>query len=338
MNSIRSFLANEDALNIVLIIVSLVLAFLMPFSLFLFSYAILGPLHYLTEINWLNEKKYFVRQSMWIWLFVIGAAIVSFPAFAHLPFFNLESQSSLIRTIVYGITDYYDILLVTLVLFAASLVFLKKPWHLFVALPLSLIIGKVIVQYVLGSFIVVGIFLPTIVHVYVFTLLFMLYGALSSRKREAFIGTALLLISPVIILLVSINPDFYGLTETEQAVGTVQNFRFVNFIAELFDSTENGRIVAFSSIGLKIQTFIAFCYTYHYLNWFSKTTTIGWRKNLSTRRSIAILAAWAGSIGLFLYDYEIAYLALFFLAILHIVLEFPLNVVSMRGIVQKLFS
>ena len=46
-------------LNIGLMIGACVAAYLFPFELFLFSYAVLGPLHYLTEISWLHERKLF---------------------------------------------------------------------------------------------------------------------------------------------------------------------------------------------------------------------------------------------------------------------------------------
>ncbi len=68
-----------DILNVILIIVSLVLAFHMPFGLFLFAYGVLGPLHYLTEINWLNEKNYFIKETKWIWLLVFFVLILSIP-------------------------------------------------------------------------------------------------------------------------------------------------------------------------------------------------------------------------------------------------------------------
>ncbi|MFP9113786.1 hypothetical protein ACLI1A_07570 [Flavobacterium sp. RHBU_3] len=47
-----------DRINILLMLVALVPAFLWPFQTFLFVYAFLGPLHYLTEINWLHKKGY----------------------------------------------------------------------------------------------------------------------------------------------------------------------------------------------------------------------------------------------------------------------------------------
>jgi hypothetical protein len=52
-----------DLINVLLIIISLALAFNVPFGLFIFSYVLLGPLHYLTEINWLREKSYFVKSN-----------------------------------------------------------------------------------------------------------------------------------------------------------------------------------------------------------------------------------------------------------------------------------
>src|SRR5436190_279187 len=45
--------------NILLMVVSCVIAFFIPFELFLFSYAVLGPLHYLTEISWLHKSNYY---------------------------------------------------------------------------------------------------------------------------------------------------------------------------------------------------------------------------------------------------------------------------------------
>jgi hypothetical protein len=33
----------------------------MPFEVFLFAYAVLGPLHYLTEISWLHDRQYFSK-------------------------------------------------------------------------------------------------------------------------------------------------------------------------------------------------------------------------------------------------------------------------------------
>ncbi len=49
-----------DQLNMALMLASCAAAFALPFELFLFAYAVLGPLHYLTEISWIHDKGYFV--------------------------------------------------------------------------------------------------------------------------------------------------------------------------------------------------------------------------------------------------------------------------------------
>jgi hypothetical protein len=52
-----------DYINIGLLIFSCILAFIMPFELFLFAYGVLGPLHYLTEISWLHDKNYYTTDK-----------------------------------------------------------------------------------------------------------------------------------------------------------------------------------------------------------------------------------------------------------------------------------
>ncbi len=52
-----------NILNIWLMLISGLLAFVWPFYLFLFSYAILGPLHYLTEISWLHDRGYYTKRK-----------------------------------------------------------------------------------------------------------------------------------------------------------------------------------------------------------------------------------------------------------------------------------
>src|SRR5258707_1237696 len=49
-------------LNIGLMLLALTLALARPFELFLLAYAVLGPLHYLTEISWLHDKGYYTRR------------------------------------------------------------------------------------------------------------------------------------------------------------------------------------------------------------------------------------------------------------------------------------
>jgi hypothetical protein len=48
-------------LNMGLMLATASVAFVKPFELFLLGYAFLGPLHYLTEISWLHDRRYFTR-------------------------------------------------------------------------------------------------------------------------------------------------------------------------------------------------------------------------------------------------------------------------------------
>lgn len=339
MRSVKQlFSGNSDWLNVGLLLLSLLMAFVLPFSLFLFSYAVLGPLHYITEINWLHQKDYFTAHKQWIWLFVIIGLTISFPPIAHLSWFDLASKPNWLNSFVNQIVYVSDILLLSLLLLAVGLLFLKKNGQIALFFVASLILSKLIIQYIFHSFIMVGVFLPTIVHVYVFTLIFMLLGALNTKSTPAYLGLVIMVLSPIAIALVTVSSNFYAAIEPFKALELSQNFRFVNVIAKMFNAAENGRIVSMSEVGLKIQTFVAFCYTYHYLNWFGKVSTIGWRKSLTTKKMMVIVLIWIGAVALFLYDYSTAYLALFFMALLHIVLEFPLNVLSIKTVWSKLSS
>ena len=60
-----------DLVNIGLLIFSCALAFVIPFELFLFVYAVLGPLHYLTEISWLHDKNYYTKSKKDVILLVV---------------------------------------------------------------------------------------------------------------------------------------------------------------------------------------------------------------------------------------------------------------------------
>ncbi|MBK7735618.1 MAG: hypothetical protein IPI36_10615 [Chitinophagaceae bacterium] len=82
-----------NLLNAGLIILSLLLAYKIPFELFLFSYAVLGPLHYLTEINWLNERNYFVRKKKYVIVLMVLAALVALPFVLRLPFLAALRQT-----------------------------------------------------------------------------------------------------------------------------------------------------------------------------------------------------------------------------------------------------
>lgn len=95
--------------------------------------------------------------------------------------------------------------------------------------------------------------------------------------------------------------------------------------------------IYYSGIGIMLMRFIAFAYLYHYLNWFSKTEVIRWHK-VPKARFVGVIVLWLASCGFYLYDYSLGLSVLFFLSFTHVLLEFPLNIVSIVGIGKEGYS
>ena len=316
-------------LNIFFILIAMGLAIWLPFELFLFSYAVLGPLHYLTEINWLGKREYFVKGSRsWIWIFALLAMLVAiFPIskLLGLEFGMLEENN---ETGLYSGT-----LVVGCFLFAATTLFFRKTWLLLLGVPIALGIAYFLTIVLPLPLMAMGILLPTLLHVYLFTLLFMLFGMLKQSTSWGWISVLLLLLSPFVIF-------FFGMESLNLEAGAVYNESEMPAVNYILASIWNSIFSVFpSELTLrKFQVFIAFAYTYHYLNWFSKTSIIGWRESLSKRSAIFIGIIWVLSVALYAYDYKTGFTVLFFLSFLHVFLEFPLNWVTIRSIGNRLIG
>lgn len=323
-----------DVLNVGLMLLSLVLACSLPFELFLFSYAILGPLHYLTEINWLRDRRFFIRQQKWIWAFVVVTVIIGLAEILRTE--PLKQYSSgglgLFARLGHAFRHY---LVFWLFLLAVLLVFVRsKKW--LIAAVCCAAVAVLVLKYVPFAVVIAAVFLPTIVHVYFFTLLFMLHGSLGNRSLFGYGAVVLLMLIPAWIFWIAPDPQFSGISGYTRDSFAASNFQVLSeHLNRVIDrGAPPTAFDLFSGPALRIQVFIAFCYTYHYLNWFSKTTVIGWHKMLTRRKSMAILAAWALSISLYAYNYRLGFICLSFLSLLHVVLEFPLNVNSIKGLLS----
>ena len=102
----------------------------------------------------------------------------------------------------------------------------------------------------------------------------------------------------------------------------------------LSDVNNLGDVYA-SVSGTAILRLIAFAYTYHYLNWFSKTSVIGWHE-ISRLRMVMIIALWLAAVGIYAWDYRIGFAVLLTLSLGHVILEFPLNHQTIWGIGTEL--
>jgi hypothetical protein len=421
-------------------LVTMVLAYYFPFETFLLAYAFLGPLHYLTEISWLHDRQYFTKGKYdFIPLLLIGIAI-SYPAFANDAGFDMEFYKTYFEK--YSLLD----ILLVLALFSSLLfAFVKNlPVKIFSILFLFLFIykwfdsNKEMSESSTTVFALTSL-LPTLIHVYVFTGLFMLFGALKSRSKTGLMSLGAFIILPIILIFVlpvkpktnyisSYGKEAYyadggGFFNTNVSIldhfnliksSVYTNEDFVAFVKKkdikneleknnvitqenlnllvdslskipdkpylinkqslnskyqkdnillLFD--QKGMLseyyrkpipvnkvnkvipvnpkdiywssVFFSTFGIMLMRFIAFAYMYHYLNWFSKTEVIRWHK-VPKIRFVAVLLIWLAACGLYAYDYALGLSFLFFLSFTHVLLEFPLNMVSIIGIGKETIS
>jgi len=98
-----------------------------------------------------------------------------------------------------------------------------------------------------------------------------------------------------------------------------------------FSFEKYASIVYNSTVGIMLMRFIAFAYLYHYLNWFSKTEVIRWHQ-VPKLRFAAVILLWVVASVFYTYDYSLGLSLLFFLSFSHVLLEFPLNIISIVGI------
>ncbi len=312
-------------INIVLMVLSVIAAYIVPFELFLFSYAVLGPLHYLTEISWLQKKNYFIKSKSDIWLFVLLVVFIT------IGLFNQESK----------VNNFIAAFLFLAFVYALIIILVEKTTIkivlAFVAFILSL--GLELKDSLTLPFMVFAVWLPTIIHVYVFTGLFMLYGTLKTRSKSGIVSLLAFITCTLVFFIYA--PLTTGIPVSNYGKEAYEIFSFLNkTLYQLFGFgglDMSNDILYFGEKSLIVMRFIAFAYTYHYLNWFSKTTIIKWN-DVSKQRMFIIIALWIFSVALYAYSYKMGFYALFLLSMLHVFFEFPLNHRSFIGIGQEIKS
>ena len=314
--------------NIGLILLSFAIALYLPFELFLFAYAILGPGHYLTEISWLHKRHFFTKGSYDAWLLAGLAAVTSaFAAFTFGPLKQIGASHHMAT--VFGMA------------FGSGLVFFltEKASARLVGLALVATVSLVAVNTSAFVVMVLALFVPTLIHVYVFTGFFIIFGALKERSVSGYITFVCFLLCPVLYLFIhpaKFEPSNYIVQSYWNAFSVV-NTTLLGLGAphSQAQTDENARRVFASDMGLTVMRFLAFAYTYHYLNWFSKIAIIKWH-NVPVRRLALIGVLWAACIVVYIYNYSQAVKVLFCLSFLHVFLEFPLNHMSIIGVFREL--
>jgi hypothetical protein len=305
-------------------LVSAVLAFMLPFELFLFSYAVLGPLHYLTEIGWLHKKNYYTKGK-YDFVFLSFLCVLVF-YFSYIQ--PAKSDTQLPSIILYAL------------LLSVIFVFVKDNLYRIV-LAILILVGIATSKFGDTYFIWIGVFLPTIIHVLFFTWAFMLYGVLKNKSFSGYLSVFVLGIIALSFFVVKV-PNLQNQV-SEYVAKSYDLFGFLNLkLIEFFNLSPANEISQYDLIfnsnpGYIVMRFIAFSYTYHYLNWFSKTSVIQWHK-VSKTSLILTIGIWLISVAIYLYDYSVGLKALYFLSFLHVFLEFPLNITSFQGIIKSVIS
>lgn len=313
----QSSVQRIDRVNTGLIIVSALAAYFLPFWLFVASYVVLGPLHYLTELNWLKNRDFFtVPDRRWVFIFGLGLL-------TSLVYILTVSSWSLDLNWPRKIQVSH--LVIACFLSSIALVVIPK------RIP-SLIAAIAIALFALAAarfseaLVILGLFIPTVIHVYVFTMAFMLQGAHKS-------GSKLGLVNVILVAIIGLALIFFSGT-SYPATGYLSDFMAIS----RFDRIDSYFVQVFGHSANGVQSFLAFAYTYHYLNWFSKTKVIRWY-DTSRGKLIFTALAWAFCIALYLVDIRVGLTGLFTLSLLHVFMEFPLNISSFgyifKGILFK---
>lgn len=324
-----------DWINCGLIVIAAVIAGMTPFALLVLAYVLLGPLHYLTEILWLDERGYFLPRHRDVrWLSIITAIGLIAGLMVGWLSSAVDGQSSLAAVAYHlqqlAITAALAALVTPLVLWH-----FPGSWQRLLALAFVAILGAVFYYGwdAYSYYLLFAVLLPTLIHVVAFTGIFMLNGALKARSVPGLVAVVMLFICSTFLLLADLPA--WSLNESTFLESYRQTLGFVNEgLMTWLTPSERPEDAVLSPLGLRITRFLAFAYTYHYLNWFSKTTVIGWHR-LKSFPLFKIVGLWSICVGLYCCDYSLGLTVVGMLSLLHVVYEFPLNWLSILGLTHE---
>lgn len=335
----NNLIRKVEWINIGLMILCALGARLFPYELLVGSFLILGPAHYLTQISWMRDRNYFVASKQvgpWGWLLPFGflwlsaLGVVSSPIGSIFVFGLLcclwvgycwacldpksKTSTVVIKTISLLIISFIP----TFIIIIFNLPTKFPNWWIF-GLPFLL-----------------GVLLPTFLHVFAFSAAFMLSGYRKSKEPASMASFALLIGGVITLIFWPMNPqplpealrptlDFFRplielLSQTGEIFGPFK-----------FGSATEEYLMAFSS---QIASVLAFIYTYHYLNWFSKVEILRWNK-MDRPRFVGVVACYAGVLTLMAFSFGTGLVLAIYLANVHMLLEIPLDMRVILGLFSR---
>jgi len=291
-----------DAVHLAAMLAAWGVAYVVPFELLVLAYVVLGPLHYTTEISWLHDRGYFLehRGALALAAIGLGAALID-----NASWFGFAMWSALVIAafLAAARSAAQGVILLVVALGLTALMYVRWP-----------------------ALAIVGVLLPTVIHVSAFTLIFMGLGAWRARSAAqgwlvvAYLaGIAVILVAPpaaatAMPLYGKIAQDYFHTVPL--ALGALFGVGEIHL---------DGRLTAF----------LAFIYTYHYLNWFIKAEVIRWA-DIPPARWLLVGAVSAASTSFYFYDYALGFSVLLALSLVHVVLEFPLNTQAARQLAEAI--
>ncbi len=287
-----------DIIHLGLMLAALGVAYLIPFELLLLSYAMLGPAHYLTEISWLHDRKYYLPHrgfGLALALLALGMMFLASPFWYGVVIWSafvvcavLAAETRTAKVAIGGVGIALTVLLAVL----------QTPFALVAAL------------------------LPTLVHVSLFTLVFMVLGALRARSgvQFALIGVYLAAIGLIVAVPPTAGWAYPPLaSQAEPSFGDLPGAL--------------GKVLGLPGLSLdaRLMGLLSFVYTYHYLNWFIKADLIRWNQ-MPPARLAAIAVLCCAATGLYIVNFALGFTVLLLLSLTHVLLEFPLNSRSLHDL------
>jgi len=294
-----------DLVHLALMLGSLALAYVLPFELLLLAYIVLGPAHYYTEISWLHDRKYFMPHralAVVLALAALGGMFIADPYWSGVLVWSCLIGAGIAAL---GLTAQRSAMLGTVA----------------VALTLGMMAGG-------APFVFIAVLLPTFIHVCVFTLIFMTLGAMRARSAAqlGLIGVYLAGIAAILI----VPPSARSLVPQFAKLGEDYFGPVAPSLGSLFGLPD----LPFAG---RITGLLSFVYTYHYLNWFIKADVIRWAKMPRPRLAGVVVLSVASTAFCF-YDYVLGITVLLLVSLMHVLLEFPLNTISMRELGGRFFA
>lgn len=301
-----SVLRNQHAANFGVLVFSALAAWLFPLQTFLLAYVIVGPFHYLTEIAWLRKKEFYFGNGLISPSAYLATAIVLCGA-ASLDFKTHRGWTA------YSVAGLLVLSFSTLVRNVPALLGM-------------LALVAVTKFFVHGYGLFLAAFFPTIIHVYVFTFMFLVSGALRGKRASRFgvFNAFLLLALPVLLMRLPASLPMgipgHAWMNSEALFAGVHEY--IAGLLGLGMHFNPGGVLQPHAI--LIFRFLAFIYLHHYLNWFAKTELLAWHK-VSRRTWITVLFLYAAFMGSYFCNFALGFYATFGLSLLHVLLELPLN-------------